>query len=199
MYSCCGKFLIIILCGSAVSCNSNNSEDSSTKASGSIQKFNNPTIKPTGEAKCEPNKVCCDTTNQLSREANCNKTEALEKLPQGPIAHSGSSSTGSPEMGLIASNDGVYDYLSGASAPYQDAYYKANRDIVVLYQSLRESRNAAEICRLAKQSLAAIDDVHKNFIEPYSYLKEVYEQLYFVSQASELASCSKIAETLDLK
>ncbi len=155
-----------------VSCNSNSTGDSATKASGSDVGFGQTPYPSNGERKP-------DSDNSQS-----NALKYQWCLPQGIKPTKCVTA-----LTLANSSSSVYDYLNHVDEAYKNEYYAANIDIIAIAESILKSQSPEEICRLSIQSLKALDSVRTNFRDPYGYLEDVYGRFLRASQATKAESC----------
>jgi len=166
-----------------ISCDSNTSNTSEIQ--GSPQRKS--TVIGVGGSPPSANPESSKCTGQTSTVA-CGHKAALDKqmcLPQGKEFLDCNKS-----ITLTSTSSSVYDYLNLATAAYKNAYYKNNIDIIAFSQNILKSESSEEICRLSFESLKALDSVEKNFIDPYGYLKDVYDLFRKASETSKTESCS---------
>ncbi len=176
MHSKCKKMMFLGVIVSVISCNSNVADNSSTKTGENMEL--NPGLIP---AKKDPN------SEQLKAGASDEHAKALQyqcRLPQGK--DSAECNTG---FGLTSTSSSVYDYLNLAKEAYKNEYYASNVDIIEISKSIVKSKSQEEICRLSNESLKALDSVQKKFVDPYGYLKDVYDRFLVASQATKAESC----------
>jgi len=196
----CKKMIAGCVCLLVISCNPNSSNPSEVQESKSDQCKKTIMACPKASARVEalnPNGPPSQTVRTAPRKIS----SALEMkchLPIGepkpfkcpPLSQPVVLTDNPVVLTLTSSKTDIYDYLSGATAIYKSDYYKANIDIISIAETVYKSESSEEICRLSIRSLNTLGSVEKNFIDPYGYLKDVYDLFRKASEASKTESCS---------